>query len=136
MLRGEIAGEKWTHLICVELSVSADVEEAAGSIVRSSTKGISVREELNGVDIRFVTREGLHSLARTNIPQLGERVASTGYKDVVVGGVDADAHHISEMVGKLGDLCPGLDIPQHTGHIARRGNDATVIDEATTRKVT
>lgn len=82
-----------------------------------------------------MTGESLHGLAGTDIPQLGEGVASTRNEDVLVGRVDADRHHVTEVVGKFGDLGSGLDIPEHTGHVTGGGNDAAVIDEATAGQV-
>ena len=79
--------------------------------------------------------ESLHSLAGTHIPQLGESIAGTGNKDVLVSRVDADRHYITEVVGKLGDLGSGLDIPQHTGHVAGRGDDTAVIEETAAGEV-
>lgn len=80
--------------------------------------------------------KGLHSLAGTDIPELGESITGTGNKDVLVGRVDANGHHVAKVVGKLSNLGSRLDIPQHTGHVARGGNDATIVDKATAGKVT
>lgn len=65
-----------------------------------------------------MAREGLDGLANTDVPQFGEHVAGTRDKDVVGSRVDADAHDVSEMVGKLGDLGSGLDVPEYAGHVA------------------
>lgn len=82
-----------------------------------------------------MTSKCLHGFAGTDIPQFSKGIASTRYKDILVRGVDADRHDVSEVVGKLGHLGPGLDIPQHTGHVTRRSDDAAVIDEATARQI-
>ena len=96
---------------------------------------MSIWEELNGIDIRLVSSEGLDSLASANIPQLCKCVTGTGNECVLVGWVDADAHDISEMIGELGDLLSGLDIPLHTSHISRGSKNAAIVDEATAGKV-
>lgn len=119
-----------TDLICIQLPISSNIEQATSSIVRAGTKSVSIREELNSVDIRLMTAESLHGLPRSDIPELSKSVASTGDKDVVICGIDADGHDVAQMVGKLGNFTTSFDIPQHAGHIARRSDDATVIDEA------
>lgn len=124
-----------TNLVDVELAVGPDIEQTARSVIGASAEGVTIGEELNGVDVGLVTSKSLHSLAGTDIPQLGESVAGTGNENVLVGRVDADRHHITQVVGKLGDLGSGLDIPQHTGHVAGGGDDAAVIDEAAARKI-
>lgn len=124
-----------TNLVDVQLAVGTDIEQTAGGVVRTCTEGVSVGEELDGVDIGLVAGESLYGLAGTNIPQLGERIAGTGDEDVLVGRVDADRHHITQVVGELGDLGSRLDIPQHTGHVAGGGDDAAVIEEAAAGEV-
>lgn len=124
-----------TNLVNVKFAVGTDIEQTAGSVVGASAKGVAIREELNGVDVRLVASKRLHSLAGTDIPQLGESVAGTGHEDVLVGRVDADRHHIAQVVGKLSHLGSGLDIPQHAGHVTGGGDDAAVIDEATAGEV-
>lgn len=79
--------------------------------------------------------KGLHALLLADIPQLRESVASTRDELVVVEGVDAQAHHIAEMVGKLVHLGARLEIPQHARHVAGRGEDALVTDESTATEV-
>lgn len=96
---------------------------------------MAVGEELDGVDIGLMASKGLHSLASANIPELGESIASTGDEGVLVGGVEADAHDIAEMVGKLGNLLARLDIPLHAGHVARRRQDAAVVDKSAAGQV-
>lgn len=77
-----------------------------------------------------MSREGLNSPAGPNIPQLGEGIAGARDKDILISRVDADAHDIPQMVGEFSDPRAGLDIPQHTSHISRGGQDATIIDES------
>ena len=79
--------------------------------------------------------KGLDSLAGADIPELSKGVAGARDEDVLVGRVDANAHHISEVIGEFSDLGPSLDVPEHTGHIARRGQDTTVVDEAATGEI-
>lgn len=91
---------------------------------------MAVGEKVDGIDVRFVSRESLHSLAGADVPELGERVASARDECVLVGRVEADAHHVPQVVGELGHLGPRLDIPLHARHVAGRREDAAVVDEA------
>lgn len=79
---------------------------------------MSVREELDGVDVGLVTSKSLYSLASSNIPELGESIASARDEGVLICRVQADAHDIAKMVGELNLLCAGLDVPLHTGHVS------------------
>lgn len=97
---------------------------------------MAIGEELDGVDVGLVAGKSLDRLSGTDIPELGERVAGTGDEGVLVGGIQADAHDIAEMVGKLGDLLARLNVPFHAGHVTRRGEDAAVVDESTAREIT
>lgn len=94
-----------------------------------------IREELDGIDIRFVTSKCLNGLSSTDIPHLGESVTGAGDECVLVRGVQADAHDVSQVVGELGHLLARLDIPPHAGHVTGGGEDATVINEAAAREV-
>ena len=123
------------YLVGVEFPVGTDIEETAGGVIGTSTEGVSVGEELNGVDIGFVTSKGLDSLAGTDIPKFSEGIAGAGDEDVLVGGVDADGHDVAQVVGELGDLGTGFDIPQHTGHVTGRSENAAVVDETAARQV-
>lgn len=96
---------------------------------------MTIGEKLDGVDIGLVPSEGLHSLARTYVPQFSEGIAGTRNEGVLVCRVQANAHDIAEMVGKLHDLGAGLNVPLHTGHIARRGENTPVIDKTAARQV-
>lgn len=126
---------KDNYLVGVKLAVGTDIEETAGSVVGTSTEGVAVGEELNGIDVGLVAGECLDGLSGTDIPQLGESVACTRNEDVLVGRVDADRHHVTQVVGELGNLGSRLDIPQHTRHVAGRSNDAAVVDEATAGEI-
>jgi len=119
--------------IKVQLPVCTDIKEPAGSIVGSCNKGVSVGEELDGINVGLMPGERLDGLAGANVPELGESIASTGDKSVLVRWVEADAHDISKMVGELNHLGAGFDIPLHAGHITGRGDDAAVVDEAAAR---
>lgn len=94
-----------------ELTIGTDIEQTAGSVIRSSTEGITIGEELNGVDVRVVGGEGLHALLLANIPQLGERIAGAGDELVVVERVDAQAHDIAKMIGEFVYLGSRFQIP-------------------------
>lgn len=96
---------------------------------------MTIGEKLDGVDIGLVASECLYGLAGANIPKLSERIASTRHKGVLVCGVQADAHDVAQMVGKLNDLCSCLDIPLHACHIAGGGEDAAVVDKTAAREI-
>ena len=124
-----------TYTINVELPVGTDIEQAAGGVIRTGDKRVTIGEELNGVDVRLVCGKGLDGLSCTDIPQLGERITSARDEGVLVGRVKADAHDVAKMVGELGHLVTSFDIPLHASHVARGGKDAAVVDEATAGKV-
>jgi len=124
-----------TYGIALQFSVGADIEKTARSIVRTSTESVSVGEELNSVDVRIVGGEGLDTLLLSNVPELCEGIAGTGNELIVVERVDAQAHDIAEMVGEFLQLLASLNIPEHTGHVTGRRQDATIVDEATAREV-
>lgn len=124
-----------TYGIALQFSIGANIEKTARSIVGTSTKGVSVGEELDGVDVRVVSGEGLNTLLLSNVPKLCEGVAGTRNELIVVERVNAQAHNIAEMVGEFLQLLASLDIPEHTGHVTRRCQDAAVVDEATAREV-
>lgn len=79
--------------------------------------------------------KGLDSLAGTDIPELSKSITGARDEDVLVGRVDADGHDITQMVGEFSDLGTGFNIPEHTGHVSGRGEDATVVDEAAAGEV-
>lgn len=124
-----------TYSIEVQFTIGTDIKQSAGGIVGSSDERVAIGEELDGVDVGFVAGKSLDRLPGTNIPELGERVAGTGNKGVLVGGIQADAHDIAEMVGKLGDLLARLNVPFHAGHVTGRGEDAAVVNESTAREI-
>lgn len=64
------------YLVGVEFPIGTDIEETAGGVIGTGTEGVSVGEELNGVDIGFVTSKGLDSLAGTDIPKFSEGIAA------------------------------------------------------------
>lgn len=113
--RVDWGGER--YLIHIQLAISSDVKETAGSIIRAGSKGVAIREELNGVDVVLMARKGLNSLTSTDVPKLCKGIAGSGDKDVGVCGVNAQAHDVSQMVRKFGDFGVLLDIPQHAGHV-------------------
>lgn len=82
-----MSGRSWrlgTYTVYVELAVSADIKESAGSIVGASDKGVSVGEELDGVDVGLVAGKGLDGLAGADVPELGESIAGTRNEGVLV----------------------------------------------------
>lgn len=120
----------------VQLAIGTDVEQAAGGIVGAGDEGVAIGEELDGVDVGLVAGKGLDGLAGADVPELGESIASTGDEGVLICGVDANAHDVAEVVGELGDLGASLDVPLHAGHVAGRGEDASVVDEPAAGEVT
>ena len=126
---------KNTDRVLVELPVRTNIEKTAGGVIRSGTKCITIGEELDRIDVGFVPSECLNGLARTYIPELRKGIAGSRDKNVLVGRVDAVAHDIAEMVGKLGDLGACLHIPEHARHVTRGRQYATVVDEAAAGKI-
>lgn len=124
------------YRVHVQLTISPDIEESASCVVGASSKGHSVGEELDGIDVGFVTGECLNSLAGADIPEFGESITRSRHKDVGIRRVDAQTHDVAQMVCELGDLGAGLDVPQHTCHVARRSQDFAIVDEAAAREVT
>lgn len=97
---------------------------------------MTVGEELNSVDVGLMAGKCLNSLACSDVPELSEGIASTRYESVLVCRVQANAHYVAQMVGKLHNFGARLDIPFHAGHITGRGENAPVINESTAREVT
>jgi len=124
-----------TYAINIQLSVSSDVKEPAGGIVGARDKGVAVGEELDGIDVGLVAGKGLDGLPGADVPELGESIAGTRDESVLICGIEADAHDIAQMVGKLDHLGSRLDIPLHACHVARRCQDTPVIDESAAREV-
>lgn len=124
-----------TYSIDVQFPVGANVKQTAGGVVGTRHKRMAIGEELDGVDVGLVTGKGLDGLAGADVPELGKGVACARDEGVLVGRVEADAHDVAEVVGELDDLGARLDIPLHTCHIARRREDAAVVDEAAAREV-
>lgn len=95
MLARSPGREQGTYAIDIQFPVGANIEKTTGRVVGTCNKGVTIREELDSVDVGLVTRKGLHSLASSDVPQLSEGVASTGDKSVLVCWVEADAHDIA-----------------------------------------
>lgn len=108
-----------TYAINVKFPVGTDIKEAASRVIGTGDKGVPIGEELNGIDVGLVTRKSLHSFASSNIPKLGEGVASTRDKGVLICWVEADAHNIAKVVGEFNLFGASLNIPLHTSHVAR-----------------
>lgn len=125
-----------TYLVSVEFAVGTDIEETAGGVIGTSTKSVPVGEELDGVDVGLVSSKSLDGLTSPDIPQFGESITGARDEDVLVGRVDADGHDVAQVVGELGHLRAGLDIPQHTGHVTGRGKDTAIVDETAAGQVT
>lgn len=90
-----------TYSIALKLTIRPDIKQSARGVIRTSTEGVAVGEELNGIDIRVVCGERLDALLLADIPKLGKSVTGTRHELVVIERVDAQAHDVSEMVGKL-----------------------------------
>lgn len=124
-----------TYAIDIQLAVGTDIKESAGGVVGASDKGVAVREKLNGIDVGLVAGKGLYRLASTNIPELSKGIASTRDEGVLVSRVKADAHDVAKVVGKLCDALASLNVPLDASHVARRCEDAAVVDEAAAGEV-
>jgi hypothetical protein len=72
--------------VLIQLAVGAQVEEPARGVIRSRSKGLTVGEELHGVDVRFVAQEGLHALSCADVPHLGCGIAGSRDKDLLLRG--------------------------------------------------
>ena len=103
--------------VALKLAISPDIEEPARCVIGPSAKGITIGEELDGVDIGVVSSERLTALLLPNIPQLRKCVTSARHELIVVERIDAQAHDIAQVIGEFGDLLASLDIPKHTGHV-------------------
>lgn len=130
-----VMAEQETYGIALQLTVGADIKQPTRRIVGASTKSIAIGEKLDCVDVGVVRSKGLHAFLLADIPQLGEGIASARYELVVVEGVYAQAHDISQVVGELMHLGPGFQVPKHAGHVARRGEDSLVAYEPTATEV-
>ena len=58
-------------------------------------------------------------------------ITSATNKDIGVCGINADAHHITQVVSKFGDFRASLNIPHHAGHVTRRGDNFSVVHKTT-----
>lgn len=124
------------YRVLVDLTISTDIEETARGIVGAGAEGVSIREELYGIDVGLVTGKGLHSLTGPDIPQFGKSVTGARNENVIlICWIYAYAHNISKMVGELGDLRSSFHIPQHAGHVPRGCQDAAIVDETAAREV-
>lgn len=119
----------------MKLAVCSNIEKTAGCIVGTGTKGVAIREELNGVDVGVVSCKRLDTFLLANIPELGKRIAGTRHKLIVVKRVDAQAHDIAQMVCKFVDLGTGFQVPENTSHVTRRGKNTSVADETAATEV-
>lgn len=120
--------------VLVHLAVGAQVEEAARGVVGSRRKGIAIGEELHSVDVALVAGEGLHRLARPDVPHLGHRVARARHKGIRVGR-QRNAHDVAGVVVELHGSNASLNVPEHTRHVTRRGQNLSVIEEPTAREI-
>jgi len=123
--------------ILVDLVVGTDVEQTARRVVGTGDESVAIGEELHGVDVGLVASEGLDAgslvVVGTHIPELTGGVARTGDKGVVV---HRNAHHITSVVVEDGLGSLGLDVPQDTSGITRRGQNLIILDETAARQVT
>mmetsp|Transcript_44876 Transcript_44876/g.124459 ORF Transcript_44876/g.124459 Transcript_44876/m.124459 type:complete len:423 (+) Transcript_44876:439-1707(+) len=120
--------------VLLHLLVRAQVEEAARGVVRAGGESLAVGEEMDGVDIRLVARERVRALLFGRAPHLGGRVARARDERLSAAG-DRNAHHVAIVFRVLLLLRAGGDVPQHATHVARRGEDLLVVDEAAARQV-
>jgi hypothetical protein len=79
--------------------------------------------------------KSLNAALLSDIPQFGIRIASARDKLVGIQGIYAQTHDISQMIRKLVHPRTRLNIPEHTGHVARRCENSPVIDESAAAEV-
>lgn len=132
---GSDATQYLVALVNVEFTICTNVEETAGSIIRARAECISVGEELDSIDVRFVSGESLNSLSGTNIPEFRESIAGARDEDVLVGRVNADRHDVAQVVGEFSHFRARFNIPQHASHVSGRGDNTAIVDEAAAREV-
>ena len=124
-----------TYAVDVEFTVSTNIEQSASSVIGAGYERMTVREELDGVDIGLVACKSLDRLTRSDIPQLGEGIAGTRNEGVLVCWVQADTHDITKVVGELDHFGASLNIPLHACHVSGGGQDTPVIDKTTTGEI-
>ena len=79
--------------------------------------------------------EGLDTFLLPYVPELGEGVTCARNELVVIERVDAQTHHISQVIGEFRHLRARFNIPENAGHVTRRGEDPSVVDEATAAEI-
>lgn len=82
-----------------------------------------------------MSSESLRALLLSNIPELSESIARSRDELVVIERIYAQTHNITQMVRELRDLLTSLNVPKHTGHVAGRSEDASVVNEAAATEV-
>lgn len=122
-----------TYRVALQFAVCADVKQPARRVVRTSAEGIPVREELDRVNVGVVSRKCLYAFLLSNVPKFRECVTGAGDELIVVERVDAQTHHVTQMIRELMELRTSLDIPKHTGHVAGGSENTAVVDESTAR---
>lgn len=117
-----------------ELLIGTDIEQPAGGIVGSGGESVSRWEESDGIDIGFVSWEGLLAHAITDIPQLRRSITSSRDECAEVWG-EGEGHDVSSVSSECSALLAGLDIPEGAGHISGGSDDLVIIKEPTAREV-
>lgn len=92
------------------------IEQPTGGIIGTGRKRVPIREECDGVDIAFVSRERLLTLSLSDIPQFGGSVARTGDKHAALRR-KGQCHNVAGMSEERCALLTGFDVPQPTGHV-------------------
>ena len=117
-----------------EFLVSSDIEESAGGIVWARCEGISIGEESHGVDVTFVTWEGLAANALSYVPQLGWGITGPGDEGTHVWG-EGEGHDIAGVASELSEVLARFDVPEGTGHVPWAGHYLSVIEKATATQI-
>lgn len=109
--------------ITIDLAIRTDIEQTARRVIGTSTERVSIREELDAVDIGLVTLEGLDAtLCRSVIPELCSCIARTRDKYTILI-CKRNRHHITSVIVEDASWHLCLHVPEDTGAITRRGDN-------------
>lgn len=115
--------------------VRPDVEQSACGIVTARRERVPVREEGDGVYVRFVAGEGLLAQALSDVPQFGGGVARPRHESSHVVR-QRQRHHVAGVTQERGDLLAGFYVPEGARHVPAAGHYLIVVQETTTGQVT
>jgi len=90
---------------------------------------------LYGINILRMTNKSLDRLSHPNIPNLGHTITSSTDKQIWIGRINAQTHDIAQMIGKLCDFCPRINIPKNTSHVPTGRQDSAIVEKPTTTQI-